>query len=229
MLIRRISLLGILILGALTLSACCTPPTGEALNVTLAAQQRDWWCWAATTQMISDFEATRVAQCRSANQVHGTPPTCCTGCTGDCPCWGSGWGATIAEIKDNWDHWDYDYVHLSSELSWTKLKKAISTRPNCDKSPVQAVWWRYDGAGNVVGGHVVTVYGYLELRLAAQNLRLVFYHDPWPPSCDPPITATDVCSPTTGGGTFVSTYDAFLQTGNRIWGDTFYAFRHTGP
>jgi len=188
-----------------------------SVNVDLIPQHRDWWCWAATTEMISDYYGHRVDQCQSANFVHGTPPDCCTGCTGDCPCWGSGWGATINDIKNNWTHWSFDYTYASSSLSWKDLREIISTSKYCKKSPIQVVWWWTGG-----GGHVVTAYGYAEVG----SDRYVSYLNPWPPDCE---KTGNQCKSASGGEDAVMTYDAFVSDASHNWGDSFYDFKYTGP
>jgi len=169
--------------------------------------------------MISEFYDQRVPQCDSANFVHGTPPDCCTGCTGDCPCWGDDWGASIAEIENNWSHWDFEYTSIDSTLSWSKLQNTIY----CDKSPVFVIKWRYCGAppSPVCSGHVVVAYGYAQIG----NVNYVSYFDPWPPDCD---KTGNVCSSVNGGDDVVTTYAAFVETGLWFWGDTIYDFSYTG-
>lgn len=199
---------------AVLLSSCCTPPKLSSVGVQLVPQHRDWWCWAATTEMITDYYGQAVDQCQSANFVHGTPPDCCTGCTGNCGCWGSGWGATIGDIQNNWNHWGYTYSYLSSELTWDDLKETIATTRYCDRSPIQAVWWWTGG-----GGHVVTIYGYVEL--AGGNY--VAYYNPLPEDCHRDATGT--CTSRAGGEDVVSTYNAFALSAAHDWDDSFYDFK----
>jgi hypothetical protein len=211
---------------------CCHPPNIASVGVNLIPQQRDWWCWAATTEMISEYYGHRTNQCNSASYVynkdHSPDINCCTGCTGDCPCWGGKWGATIGEIKDNWTHWDFQYTYLSSELPWEDdekddVKGTISPTRFCKKSPIQVVWWWYPNPG-WNGGHVVTAYGYAEVG----GLRYISYFDPWPPDCDKPDVPGNVCNPVAGGDDVVSTYTNFVDDGVHQWGDSFYDFKYIG-
>ncbi len=216
------------LLPAVLVVGCCTTPMSERHSVNLYPQQRDWWCWAATTEMISDYYGHRVQQCDSANFVHGTAPNCCTGCTGACPCWGSAWGASLADIKNNWTHWNFAYQYCASALSWADLKATLSKRICCAKSPVQAVWWWRDSAGNVSSGHVVAITGYVELRLLPGTLRYVYYNNPAPMDCSHSLQG--LCQQAASGGSAaMSSYEAFKVTGNRTWEDSFYGFSHTGP
>lgn len=211
------TVLGLLALCAL-LSGCCRPPRLASVSVPLVPQQRDWWCWAATTEMISIYYGHRVNQCDSANHIHGSPPNCCMGCTGQCDCWGSGWGASITDLQSNWRHWRFDFTYVAASLSWDQLRSTVSTSANCARSPIQAVWWWTGG-----GGHVVTIYGYAE----AGGQRYVSYMNPWPPDCGRGATGT--CSPQAGGDDAVITYAAFLSDGTHTWGNSFHSFRFVGP
>ncbi|MEW6068313.1 MAG: hypothetical protein AB1610_08490 [Nitrospirota bacterium] len=207
-------------------SGCCNPPKIASVGVNLIPQQRDWWCWAATTEMISEYYGHKVNQCDSANYVHGTPPDCCTGCTGDCPCWGSDWGATINDIKNNWTNWKFNYTYLASSLPWEDpnkddVKDTLSPTAYCKKSPIQVVWWWYPNPG-WNGGHVVAAYGYAEIG----GVKYISYFNPLPPDCEKP---GNVCNQVTGGEDAVSTYDAFVDDGVHKWGDSFYDFKYIGP
>jgi len=209
-------ILVVLTLLPFTTGCQCKPPNSSFLAVSLVAQERDWWCWAACTEMISAFYKHKVNQCKSANYVHGTPPDCCTGCTGNCPCWGSGWGAYISDMKDNWTHWKFDYQYVASSVGWKELKLLI----HCYKTPLYVVW-RWSGGG----GHVVTVYGYQETA----KKKYVVYRDPWPPSCE---KIKQKCKPKSDwypGATKVRTYSAFVSSGGHSWSDTFHRFKYTGP
>jgi hypothetical protein len=208
---------GMILLGLFfIMSGCCTPNKISGLNVRLIPQQRDCWCWAATTEMISEYYSHRVVQCQSANYIHGTPPDCCLGCTGNCDCWGWAWGATTAEIKKNWTHWGFDYKYKSDVLSWDSLKIVTAVKCFCGKSPIQAIWWWNGG-----GGHVVAVYGYAEIG----KTQYVSYMNPWPPDCQ---TNGSVCSSVTGGEDAVTTYSGFVNPPGGAWGDSFYYFRYLG-
>ena len=228
MVAKRIIAIALILLMAGWFSGCCSPLPSESHAVNLFPQHRDWWCWAATTEMVSDYYGHRVQQCDSANFIHGTPPNCCTGCIGNCPGWGGAWGATIADIQNNWTHWDFTYRHDSSSLSWGEVKKTLSKQSHCRKSPIQAVWWWYDGMGMRTNGHVVTITGYSEIRLTTLNMDLVFYNNPAPMDCS--LNALNQCQQAaTGGAAVLATYESFKQSGNRKWEDSFYQFKHTGP
>lgn len=201
----------------LFLTGCCRPQRVSGLGVPLVPQHRDWWCWAATTEMISTYYAHAVDQCKSANFVHGTPPDCCSGCTGNCPGWGWNWGASIGDIQNNWKHWNFDYTYAASSLTWDELKRTTSSAPSCGKSPIQAVWWWTGG-----GGHVVTIYGYAEVA----NQQFVSYFNPLPEDC---VTNGTQCSSQAGGEDAVTTYADFSSNATRTWGNSFHTFRYVAP
>ncbi len=201
-------------LSVFVIWGCCVPPNLCSVNVTLVPQHRDWWCWAATTEMISDYYGHRIDQCQSANYIHGIPPDCCDGCTGDCQGWGSAWGASIEDIKNNWGHWQFSFSYSASSLTWTKLKETISTSQCCGHSPVQVVWWWTGG-----GGHVVTAYGYAE----AGGEHYVAYFNPLPCDCS---KKSNQCNPCPGGEDAVSTWDAFESDANHSWGNSFFSFKY---
>jgi len=193
-------------------AGCCQPPKLSSVGVNIHPQQRDWWCWAACTEMVSEYYGHRVIQCDSANYVHNKDHDpdveCCTGCKGDCPCWGSAWGAFIDEIKDNWTHWKFNYTYVASSLSWEDLKSTVSTTSCCGKSPIYVV----------IPGHVVVIYGYAEIN----GNKYISYFDPWEPNCEK-VSAN--CQDKTGGADVVTTYDAFLNK----WKHSFYKFSYVGP
>jgi hypothetical protein len=191
------------------ISGCCHPPKISSVPIDLIPQNRDWWCWAATTEMVSEYYGHRVLQCESANYVKGTPPDCCTGCTGNCGCWGPGWGVYVNEIKDNWTHWNFSYTYKESNLTWEELKETVSMTSCCGKCPIYAL----------IPGHVVVIYGYAEIGAD----KYVSYRDPWPPDCE---KNNGICSSKNGGEDVVSTYDAFVNIDG--WWGSFYNFKYTG-
>jgi hypothetical protein len=211
---------------AVWVPSCCTPNKIGSVGLSLVPQHTDCWCWAACTEMISEYYGHKVIQCDSSNYVHGTPPDCCGNCNDACPCWidwPESWGATIGQIKNNWTHWNFDYTYIDANLPWhdddeDDVRDTISTKPFCKKSPLFVVWWwRYGG------GHAVAAYGYAEIA----GEKYVSYLNPWPPDCERNEEG-DECYPVSGGEDEVMTYDAFVDDGLHSWKDTFYDFKYTG-
>ena len=206
-----------LLAAAVLLAGCCAPPKLASLGVNLVPQHRDWWCWAATTEMISAYYGNQVDQCQSAKFVHATLPGGCTGCSGDCTGWGPAWGASVTDIQNNWTHWNFQYKYKGASIAWSDLRKTISPTHSCKKSPIQAVWWWTGG-----GGHVVTIYGYGEIG----GEPYVSYYNPLPMDCRKSGTT---CSSTTGGGEdAIRPYGDFVDSPSQRWGDSFYEFRYVG-
>jgi hypothetical protein len=194
-------------------------PAIAVLDVNLVPQHRDFWCWAAATEMISTYHGSRVDQCDSANFVHGVPPNCCTGCSGDCPGWGPAWAASIAQIQNNWNHWNYSFSYEARALTWQELVSAIYPI----RSPVFAAWYWTGG-----GGHVVVARGY---ELLGDGSRLVYVLDPWAPDCQPPSQTPSgqplPCQPQAGGTVSIMDYPTFVNDRIHRWGDSLHDFRRT--
>jgi len=197
------------------LAGCCSPPKigGVTANWT-PAQHTNTWCWAASTEMVSDFYGHRVNQCDSSHFVHNNPADCTKGCSGYCSCWNV-CGATITQIKNNWTHWKFNYTYQTGHPTWNDLKKTLSSTSSCSRSPVQVIWWWTAG-----GGHVVTAYGYAETAVG----NFVSYYNPWPPDCTGPATKCN--SSTAGGEDAVATYEWVVSTPDKNWGDTFSKFSY---
>ena len=201
------------------LTGCCQPPKLSSVAAShMVAQHTDTWCWAASTEMISDYYGHRIDQCASSQYVHGNPANC-NDCSSYCSCWDV-CGATLGQIQDNWTHWDFKYKYATSSLSWTKLKETISTTRFCHRSPIMIIWWWTQGSG-----HVVTGYGYVE----AGGENYVAYYNPWPPDCSRDDKTATCDGPVSGGEDVVATYTAVVSSASHNWGNSFYQFEYTGP
>lgn len=203
----------VLLFCMLASSGCvCQPPGISSVSVNLYPQHRNWWCWAAATEMISNYYSHRVLQADSANFVHGQPPDCAVGCD----CWGGGWGAGIGDIQNNWTHWNFTYTYVANSLSWDDLKSSIA----CGRSPIMTIWWWSGG-----GGHVVVAYGYADTDVG----DFVSYRDPWPPDFTQAANVANDCPTQAGGGDHVTTYAAYVNDGAHNWGNTFHRFSYQAP
>jgi hypothetical protein len=210
------------------LSACCTTSKLSSVPANWhVPQHTNTWCWAASTEMISDYYNHRINQCDSSRFVHNKPASCSQGCPDYCKCFDDhlnyadrvGCYASISDIKNNWTHWSFSYLYTSSDLSWADLKKSCSMASGCDKSPVQIIWWWTQG-----GGHVVTAYGYAET--AGGNF--VSYFNPWTYDCSMPNKDCSSAQ-TSGGEDAVATYEWMVSTADKTWGDSFSKFKYVGP
>ena len=166
--------------------------------------------------MISDYYGHAVNQCESANFIHGTPPDCCTECTGDCPGWGIAWGVSLAQIENNWNRvrngGNFSVVRTNASLTWDEVRDRVG----CSNDPVQ-VHWQWTGGG----GHIVTIYGYSTV----DDQHYVSYNNPWPPDCKYDTTVSpSTCSAVAGGEDAISLYDTFVNDGVHTWRTSFSDF-----
>jgi hypothetical protein len=204
---------------------CCRPPLLSSVGVNLKPQHTNCWCWAACTEMISEYYGHRILQHESSNYVHGT--NCTDDCPGACPCWDY-YGATINQIKDNWTHWNFEYKYSPTHLEWGEeaeypiwskrdyVRVSLANTSYCSKCPIYVIWWWYGG-----GGHVVVAYGYTEIG----GQRYISYLNPWSPDCS---RNTATCASAAGGDDVVTTFQAFIDDKMHHWEDTFYDFKYVG-
>ncbi|HEX8490534.1 MAG TPA: C39 family peptidase [Chthoniobacterales bacterium] len=156
----------IAVVSAFCLSGCCRPSTilGNVPN-TLRPQETDNWCWAATTQMLSQHLGLSITQCALANHSFNKT-NCCTEQNAGTPC------PKTADC--NTPGWvDLDFAGAKSAesvaaLTWTKLKKQIF----CTKKPMGYAY----GTDGVVG-HVVVIKGYVSVG----DTNYLLLNDPWAP------------------------------------------------
>ncbi len=118
----------------------------------------DQWCWAASGEMVMDFLGVDVTQCDQANQRFNQT-TCCQS------------SPPIACVQTGWPEFDeYDFTFEKTNhahLCWDQIVNQISNEraPFCFTKK-----W----TGN--GGHMLVVYGYLEI----DGERSLLVHDPLP-------------------------------------------------
>ena len=151
-------------LAGFALTGCCTPnEIVGAVSVQLRPQETNNWCWAATTQMITEYYGHGRSQCELANERFSMT-TCCEG---DCPknsaCNIPGW-TMFAECG-------FDSTASATPLSWYDLKCEI----DCDDSPLSYAYGPKSGGV----GHVLVISGYARL----DGTDYVALTDPWDP-CD---------------------------------------------
>lgn len=150
-----------LLAGAL-LSACCRPnPTIGALPLTLRPQETNNWCWAATTQMVTEFLGHGRTQCDLANERFGRTD-CCTGtCPKNAACNMPGW-TMFAESG-------FTTTATGTPLPWNTIKRQI----HCRRKPMSYAYGPKTGGV----GHVVVVSGYVSIG----GIDYVALSDPWSP------------------------------------------------
>jgi len=145
------------------LGGCCNPnDTLGSVSVTLRPQQTNNWCWAATTQMITEFLGHGRAQCDLANERF-VKTTCCSpdGCPKTDDCNTPGW---VMFTESN-----FDYTASATALTWDQIKRQTF----CTKKPMAYAYGPKTGGV----GHVAVVSGYVE----AGGIRYISLNDPWSP------------------------------------------------
>lgn len=159
--IRR---LGPAIVLAALLQGCCVllpPPAAKQLDLTLHAQETNNWCWAGTTQMITEYLGHGVAQCDLANQRFGRSDCCQGNCPKNAACNMPGWTMFVES--------GFSLQTSGAPLAWDKVRREIA----CAKRPMSYAYGPKSGGV----GHVVVVSGYLQVASA----RYLAISDPWAP------------------------------------------------
>lgn len=131
---------------------------------TLYWQETSQWCWAASGQTMMDYHGPRnVPQCYQANQRFGR--TDCCHCPTPNACIRPGWPEFAA--------WGYNFQETpwGTALPWNQLVAEIDA-----KRPIWFAW-----AWNGGGGHAMVAKGYMQLDLAAFQIKAVLIDNPWPP------------------------------------------------
>jgi hypothetical protein len=151
--------------GLLFVSACCRPEISGNVPNTLRPQQTNNWCWAATTQMLSQHLGIAVNQCDLANHRFGKT-NCCDlqNENNTCPktddCNTPGWlELDFAGVK---------FEETGTARAWTDMRKQLY----CKKKPMGYAY----GTPGVVG-HVLVIKGYITLG----GTEYLILNDPWSP------------------------------------------------
>ena len=146
-------------------ASCCKPEVIGNVPNTLAPQETNNWCWAATTQMLAKHFEINVKQCDLANHRFGKT-NCCQlqneniACRKTNDCNTPGW----LEL----DFAGLTFKESATALSWEDLRKQIF----CSKKPMGYAY----GQENVVG-HVLVIKGYVTVG----GTNYVVLNDPWSP------------------------------------------------
>jgi Papain-like cysteine protease AvrRpt2 len=145
---------------------CCQPGASESLAVTLRPQETSMWCWAASGQMVMEFQGTNVAQCTQANNRFGVTNCGCSQCsTAGSSCVTGGW--------PEFDKYGFTFQTTSdAPLAWATLRGEVSSAPSCGTRAF-AFSWHWPGGG----GHMMVVNGYS----SSGGVNWVDVLDPWAP------------------------------------------------
>lgn len=145
------------------LNGCCTPdPIASSNAVTLHPQETNVWCWAACTQMITEFLGHGRTQCDLANQRFGQSDCC----NGNCD------QKTVACTQGGWPMYadcGFKFSDSAAALSWSLITSWIS----CSHQPLGLI----DGPLGGGMGHCRVIYGYMVFN----GSRFLLLRDPWSP------------------------------------------------
>lgn len=182
----------------IVVAGCCRPGIIGTLPVSLRSQETSMWCWAASGEMILDYNGTNVTQCDEANKRFNRTDCPCDQC-GDSPV------ANPPCVIGGWPEFDkYGYTFqrtTNAALNWDDLTEELSQNSYCGKTPV-AFSWHWNGGG----GHMMVAYGYVTLA----GTNYVAVHDPWAPCV---------------GDTRLITYTAYVAGAGYWHWDDFYKIR----
>lgn len=151
-----------LLIGIALIVAGCCPYNGKGVkSVVLRPQETANWCWAATTQMVTETLGENIAQCDMANLRFNRNDCCSSGCPQNPACNMPGWTMFT----------EYGYTIDSSgtPLSWQSIKDEICKK----KKPMGYAYGPKSGGV----GHVVVIHGFIESG-SSQDIMI---RDPWSP------------------------------------------------
>lgn len=158
---KRLAVSAVLALGV---AACCNPPVQESLGVTLRPQETGMWCWAASGQMVMEYQGTNIPQCTQANNRFGRTDCCNSPVPGGCV--NGGW--------PEFGKYGFTFETTSNAaLSWDALRKEIADSSYCGRRPF-AFTWHWPGGG----GHMMVAIGYRTV----DGVNFVEMNDPWAPN-----------------------------------------------
>jgi len=144
-------------------AGCCIPKVAESLPVTLHPQETHVWCWAASAQMVMDYQGHNVFQCEQANRQFDRNDCC--GPSRPQECVNVGW--------PQFGEFGFTFLRTSFQpLSWEALKREISRGTSCGNSPFCFTWVYAGGSA-----HMMVCVGYYVVN----GTRYIEVLDPWPP------------------------------------------------
>jgi choice-of-anchor C domain-containing protein len=169
-------------------------PARWSLAIKGYGQETDFWCWAASTQMVLNHFGTHTTQGELANLGIGLKD--CTRSPVPAPCLYGFWGVPIL------DHFHYTYEYTHGPLSPDEIKQQIYVR----RKPIMSGWkWTGDGA------HQFVINGYAEI----QGVLMLEIVDPAPPA------RTDPNDPA-GGSHYFCSYDKWVSDDGHKFMDAIY-------
>jgi hypothetical protein len=150
--------------------AGCAPADRSSLNVTFRRQEGDYWCWAASAEMVMEYLGRRVMQCEQANRSLSRHDCCQSPLPDGCD--STGW-PQFGEYGFSFKKTNTP-MHPAGYLSWEEIKAQLSPRDPanpCSFTPFAFSWRIYGGTGHMM---VATGY-YVD---AATGKEMVEVKDP---------------------------------------------------
>ncbi len=146
---------------AVFVCGCCPYKGVGTRTVTLRPQETNNWCWAASTQMVTESLGENIAQCDMANKRFNRNDCCTSGCPKNPACNKPGWTM--------FSQYGYDFDNSSTPLTWDQIKHQICK----EKRPMAYAYGPKSGGV----GHVVVIRGFSEV----EGSRDLLLRDPWSP------------------------------------------------
>lgn len=139
----------------------------KVLDLPLAIQEQDQWCWAGVSQSILSYYGLNIKQCDIAEYTRKNADWhdfgdvhCCDDPTMGCNYWNYMWGE-LGSIEDILYNWGVEVKNYARHLTEQEVIKEI------DSGKPFIIRWGWDTGG----GHFVNGYGI--------EKSMVSYMDPW--------------------------------------------------
>ncbi|MFI8823195.1 papain-like cysteine protease family protein [Streptomyces sp. NPDC053431] len=129
----------------------------KRLNITMQAQQKTNWCWAASGNTIATWYGRNYSQNQFCNAAFGRQQGY------DCP----NWQATLGNVQDGLS---WAGINPGSYVTGWLRYSTVQTEINADRPVETRIQWSSGG------GHMHVVYGYDDAN------SWVYWGDPWPSS-----------------------------------------------
>ncbi|MCX2183054.1 hypothetical protein KV205_21335 [Streptomyces sp. SKN60] len=129
----------------------------KRLNITMQAQQKDNWCWAAGGNTIATWYGRTYSQNQFCNAAFGRQQGY------DCP----NWQATLGNVQDGLS---WAGINPGSYVDGWLRYSTVQTEINANRPVETRIQWASGG------GHMHVLYGYDDAN------GWVYWGDPWPTS-----------------------------------------------
>ena len=132
-----------------------TAPSYERLNITMQAQQKSNWCWAASGNTVATWFGRSYSQNQFCNAAFGRAQG------SECP----NWQASLGNVQDGLD---WAGISSGSYVSGWLRYATVQTEIDANRPVETRIQWSSGG------GHMHVLYGYDDTN------SWVYWGDPWP-------------------------------------------------